>query len=84
VVLAAGALMIAGQLIFRGWALYPSWFFTDDYRLMYDARAQGLGWDYLTRPFDSQFMPFGRLLVWVVTASGSMNWFLAASLTLLL
>jgi hypothetical protein len=76
--------MIAGQLIFRGWALYPSWFFTDDYRLMYDARAQGLGWDYLTRPFDSQFMPFGRLLVWVVTASGSMNWFLAASLTLLL
>lgn len=82
VVLIAGLLLILLQLMWRAWALYPSWFFTDDYRLMYDSLGVPLSWDYLADPFDSHFMPLGRLLVWVVVESGPFAWFLAASLTL--
>lgn len=82
VVLATGLLMVAGQLILRGWALYPSWFYFDDYRLLYDAGTQGLSWSYLVAPFDSQFMPVGRLVAWLVSVSGTLNWSLAASITL--
>ena len=59
----------------------PSWFFTDDYRLMAGARGH-LTWAYLTEPFDSQFMPLGRLEVWAVFHSGTTNWALAATFTL--
>lgn len=76
--------MIVAQLGFRAWAVLPSWFYTDDYRLMLDAQDAGLSLNYLLTPFDSQFMPFGRLLVWVVSSSGTMNWGLAATTTLLL
>src|SRR4051812_46820413 len=76
--------MGAAQLVFRGWALFPSWFYTDDYRLLYDARSRGLSWSYLTAPFDSQFMPVGRLVAWVVASGGTLDWTLAVSLTLLL
>ena len=68
-VLASAALLVGAQVIFRGWALYPSWFFTDDYRLLHDARSEGMSWAYLLRPFDSQFMPFGRFVVWLVSTS---------------
>jgi hypothetical protein len=81
-VIAAGSLMIAAQVIFRGWALYPSWFYTDDYRLLYDARHHGLTWSYLVSPFDSQFMPAGRLAAWLLSSSGQLNWTLAATMTL--
>jgi hypothetical protein len=83
-VLACAALLVGAQVIFRGWALYPSWFFTDDYRLLHDARSQGLSWAYLVRPFDSQLMPFGRLVVWLVSTSHGLDWTLAVTLTLLL
>ena len=81
----AAALLISVQLGFRAWALYPSWFFVDDYRLMLDARSSDRpNLQYLVSPFDSQFMPGGRLIAWIVTAAGPTNWTLAASLTLLL
>jgi hypothetical protein len=76
--------MVAGQLILRGWALYPSSFFNDDYRLLYDASTRGLSWSYLVAPFDSQFMPVGRLVAWLVATSGTLNWSLAASINLVL
>jgi len=81
-VVATAALMVVAQVAFRAWALYPSWFYTDDYRLMRDAQHQQLSWEYLSRPFDSQFMPVGRLVVWVVTRTGYTDWPLAASATL--
>ena len=83
-VLASAALLVGAQVIFRGWALYPSWFFTDDYRLLHDARSEGMSWAYLVRPFDSQFMPFGRFVVWLVSTSHGLDWTLAVTLTLLL
>lgn len=82
-VLAAAAVLVAAQTGFRAWALYPSFFFTDDYRLMLAARATDLSVAHLLTPFDSQFMPAGRLAVWLVAYSGATNWSAAATLTLL-
>ena len=74
--------MIAAHLLFRAWAIYRSWFFTDDYRLLNEAREQGFSFRYLVDPFDSQFMPVGRLLVWIVEQSGTTNWLVAATTVL--
>lgn len=65
----------------RGWALFSGWFYSDDFRLLHDAQAGPLTWKRLLEPFDSQFMPSGRLIVWLVSQSES-SWTLAASLTL--
>jgi hypothetical protein len=81
-VLAAASLLILVQAGFRAWALYPSWFFTDDFRLLYDAQHASMSIAYLVRPFDSQFMPVGRFVAWVVAESGPVNWPLAASITM--
>lgn len=83
-VLGAAALLIALQLGFRAWALYGSWFYLDDFQMLDDARRQGLTAGFLVDPYDSQFMPIGRFLAWVVSTSGDVGWPLAASLTLLL
>ena len=69
-------------LAFRAWALFPSWFYTDDYRLVGQARTGDLDVDYLTRPYDSQFMPVGRFLAWVLGGADQMSWSLAASMAL--
>jgi hypothetical protein len=84
VVLAAAALMVAAQVALRAWALYPSWFYTDDYRFLSDARTQRFGVDYLTRPFDNQFMPLGRAIAYWVSHSGNANWALTASIVVAL
>ena len=84
-VLGVATLMIAAQIAFRAWALYPSWFYTDDYTLMNRARTTSFpGVHYLTEPFNSHFMPFGKLLIWWVAHSGTTNWALAASTILVL
>jgi hypothetical protein len=72
--------MVVVQTAVRAWALYPSWYYTDDYRLLYDARASQLDAAYLARPFDNQFMPIGRALAYWVAHSGDVNWTLTATL----
>ena len=79
---AVGAVLVALQSGLRAWQLYPSWFYADDYRLLDDATGSSFTLDYLLDPFDSQFMPLGRALAWVVASSGHVEWWLAASLTL--
>ena len=83
VVLAAATLMVLAQLAFRAWALFPSWFYADDYRLIVESRERGFGLGYLVQPYDSQFMPIGRAIVAVVDAAGA-SWSVAVVLTLLL
>ncbi len=82
-VVGTGVLMVIAQLAFRAWALYPSWFYADDYQLLQQA-GHGLTLSYLTEPYHSHFMPLGRLVVWLVAAAGPMSWGVAATLTLLL
>lgn len=81
--LSAAALAVA-FLVFRAWTLFPSWFYADDHRLLTQAREQGLSLDYLATPFDSQFMPLGRLIAWLVAQSEVPSWPLAVCLTLVL
>lgn len=81
-VVGSGIVMLVLQLLLRAWQLYPSWFYTDDYRLLDDATGTPFSLDYLLAPYDSQFMPLGRALAWVVAQSGHVNWTLTATLTL--
>ena len=75
-------MLISAQLVLRGWALYPSWFYLDDFQVLNDASSSGLSLDYLTKPYDSQFMPVGRFMAWVIASQGQVNWTAAATLTL--
>ena len=82
-VLTAALLMICAQLIFRAWALYPSYFYLDDYALLLDAKGQRLDASYALEPWNSHLMPGGRIVAWIVVHGGVLNWGLAATLTLL-
>lgn len=82
--LVVAALMIVAHTAFRAWALSRSWFYTDDYDLLMDAEGAPLSADHLAEPFHSNFMPGGRLLVWLVARSGTLNWDLAATSTVVL
>jgi hypothetical protein len=81
-VLTVAAALVAGQVAFRAWALSGAWFYVDDFRLLEDASGAGLSFEYLLRPHDYQLMPIGRLVAWVVAASGPLDWTLAVVLTL--
>lgn len=83
-VLAVSAVLVAAQVAFRAWALYPSWFYNDDYQLLSDATRSELDLHYLGTPFYSQFMPVGRAIAWWVAHSGHVNWPLTATTTLAL
>jgi hypothetical protein len=80
VVLALGLIVV--HLLVRAWALYGGWFYTDDFRLLYEARNASLGLGHILQPYDSQLMPGGRFVAWVVEGSGNLNWAVAATLNL--
>ncbi len=79
-----GGLMITTQVLFRAWAVYPAWFFLDDYNHLIAARSSGLSGSYLLEPYAGHLWPGGRLVVWLITQTGSLNWTLAATGTLVM
>ncbi|TIC88578.1 hypothetical protein E8D34_02510 [Nocardioides sp. GY 10113] len=82
-VLVIGAAMVAAQAALRAWVLHASYFFGDDLRLMVDAHERPLSVAYLLDPHQGHLAPGTRLLAWLVTASGPLDWTLAATLTVL-
>ena len=83
-VVVCGVLMVALSLAFLAWALYPSWFYADDYHVMLQALGRPVTWEYLLEPFNSHVMPFGKLVIWAVTNQDPLGWKLAATTTLVL
>jgi hypothetical protein len=84
-VVVIGLLLIVGQLALRAWAVFPSFFYADDYVLLADARDRGSsGADYYLEDFNSNLIPGVRLLAVVVEQAGTLEWPLAASIGLLL
>jgi hypothetical protein len=81
-VVTTGLLLIVAMLLFRGWALFGSYFYLDDYNLLISADGAELDAAYLTEPYNSHLMPGGRVIAWLVEQSGQLNWTLAASFTL--
>ncbi|MDN5746675.1 MAG: hypothetical protein L0H31_16385, partial [Nocardioidaceae bacterium] len=74
----AACLMLAGFVAFRSWVCFGGFFYSDDYRLVREAR-RGLSLDYLLAPYDAQFMPFGRLVAWFAAQPEQMSWPLLAA-----
>lgn len=81
-VLLTGVTLVVASSAFKAWALLRSYFYLDDYNLLVTAAEEPWGLDYLLEPYNSHLMPGGRLLAAAVEASGSLNWTLAALLTL--
>jgi hypothetical protein len=79
-----GLVLVLLHLAFRAWASLESWFYLDDYKLLLDARVSSFGPDYLLLPYNSNLMPGGRVLAWLVAEAGPLNWLLASGVILLL
>lgn len=76
--------MVALHLGFRAWASLNSWFYLDDYKLLFDARTQGMSVDYLLLQYNSNLMVGGRIVAWLVDASGTLQWGVASASLLLM
>jgi hypothetical protein len=63
--LVGGLLLIAVQLVFRGWAVSGSWFQFDDFAFLSRAYNSDLTWGYLTESYAGHLMPGGFLLTWL-------------------
>ncbi len=79
-VVAAGLALVLLHAGFRGWALFGSWFYLDDYTLLHDTTTRDLSPGLLLEPYNSSLMPGGKFLFWLVARSGPLNWPLAAAI----
>ena len=75
----AAAGLIVAELAFHAWAVFPSWFFLDDYNFLYDGQRQRLDLSYMLTPYSGHLMPGGRVVTWIVSRAGTLDWGLAAT-----
>jgi len=76
--------MVVASLGLKAWVVLPAWFYSDDFRFVEDAHTQGLSIDFLFAPHDSQLMPVGVAISWLVAQANGYSWLTAASITLAL
>ncbi len=81
-VLGAAAAMVLAHLAVRAWAVYPAWFYSDDFRLVHESAREPLTLDLLLAPYDAQLMPWGRFVAWIGAAPDHLSWPLLASTSL--
>ena len=81
--LAAYAMVVAG-LGFKAWVVLRAWFYSDDFRFIEAAHTHGMSIDFLFTPHDSQLMPFGVAISWIVAQADGYSWLTAAAITLAL
>ncbi|WP_165807254.1 hypothetical protein [Nocardioides currus] len=75
-----GLLLVAAQVGVRAWASFGSWFYGDDYNLMSRLYAAPLTLGELFTPHDSQLMPGGIFLAWVMSNAGPQDWTVGATI----
>lgn len=73
--------MIAVHTALRAWQLFGGWFYGDDFIFLEDALNRDFGLNYLFTPHDSQLMPVGVAVSWVVAHAGTFSWGTAAAIT---
>ena len=78
----AALTLIGLQIALRAWSIQGGWFYSDDFLLIEKTADEPFGLEVLMRPHDSQLMPFGIALVWLVSHAGPFAWTLTAALTL--
>ena len=75
--------MVAAQVALRAWALYPSWFYTDDYRSCSTRAPAAVRLDYLTRsPTTTSSCPWAARSWAGRVGPGNANWALTATIML--
>lgn len=76
-------LMIGAHLAFRAWAVYGGWFYGDDLIFLSDVAQGNSSLAGIFELHDSQFMPVGLAVAWMVGSTGPFNWTLAATTLLI-
>lgn len=79
-----GLVLVVLQLAFRGWALFGGWFYADDFEFLHDTSRAALSPGLLMTPHDTQLMPGGIALAWLVAHTGPFDWPVAAAVVLVL
>lgn len=80
----AVVVMIGLHLALRTWQVQGGWFYSDDFIFLSDALDNTRGAGFLLVPHDSQLMPVGVAISWIVAEAGVYAWWLAAAFTLVL
>ncbi len=69
--------MIAAQLIFRGWAVSGSWFYSDDFIFLGRSGQGRADLEWFFTPHNIHLMPLGLWLATWVGSIGAFSWWLA-------
>ncbi len=67
VIVRLGAVMVAIQLLLRGWAVSGSYYFQDDFAHLHLARSLGLSREYLVRDYGGHLETGQYFLIWVLS-----------------